>query len=612
MELNATYAFDAITESGAALTPVSGPGLQGLQNLGNSCYINSVLQCLFSLSELASRYGTPPHGNITEHPLLQGVSASQAPSDLLIQTTKVASALTSGAFGPPSSQALLDETTTTNPKYRLAPRMFKHVIGKDHPEFRTGHQQDAEEFWRYLVEQLDRAELAASRREGRSGLLPPSPDGTTAAPVLHPTSNLFAFATTDRLVCAADGRVKYETSPASAAERIWSLPIPMDRATTVVDPATNAEGIPDDVGSPDNKRRKSEDGEGGSKSEESTVVPTVPFAACVEAWATNGNAEERRWPHLHNAAHPAAKQTSFVNFPRYLVVQLLRYTVGPDWTPIKLEVNVDVPEEIDLNAYKSTGPQDGEDLVPEVDEDDAAPPAELAVAEGPSPAPLDENALSQLMDMGFTLNSSKRALSAVGGANLEAAMNWVFEHNMDPDFNDPLPEPSSDAAASGGGTSARSDPSAVDEATVLSLVENLGCFTADQVRAALRETGGAADRAADWLFSHMDDLDSAIAAAEAARSTGGADSSSAAAGGVAAASSLPLEDGPGQYVLKCMISHIGKNTGSGHYVAHVKKDGQWVIFNDEKVALSSQPPFPHAYLYVFQRKDTLDAPNPYY
>ena len=37
----------------------------------------------------------------------------------------------------------------------------------------------------------------------------------------------------------------------------------------------------------------------------------------------------------------------------------------------------------------------------------------------------------------------------------------------------------------------------------MSLVENLGCFTSDQVRAALKQTGGAADRAADWLFSHM-------------------------------------------------------------------------------------------------------------
>jgi ubiquitin carboxyl-terminal hydrolase 5/13 len=56
-----------------------------------------------------------------------------------------------------------------------------------------------------------------------------------------------------------------------------------------------------------------------------------------------------------------------------------------------------------------------------------------------------------------------------------------------------------------------------------------------------------------------------------------------------------------------MISHIGKNTGSGHYVAHLKKGGRWVIFNDEKVALSSSPPYMHAYLYLFERKDAAAA-----
>jgi len=39
VELNANYAFDAITEAGQELVPMSGPGLQGLQNLGNSCYM---------------------------------------------------------------------------------------------------------------------------------------------------------------------------------------------------------------------------------------------------------------------------------------------------------------------------------------------------------------------------------------------------------------------------------------------------------------------------------------------------------------------------------------------------------------------------------------------
>lgn len=134
-----------------------------------------------------------------------------------------------------------------------------------------------------------------------------------------------------------------------------------------------------------------------------------------------------------------------------------------------------------------------------------------------------------------------------------------------------------------------------------SLVASLGAFTPDQVRAALKATSGAADRAADWLFSHMDDLDGAIAALD----TGGTPQESK-------GPLIPLEDGEGKYSLVGMVSHIGKNTGSGHYVAHLKKDGKWVIFNDEKVALSHKPPYQHAYLYLFQRKDTMGSPNPNY
>lgn len=130
---------------------------------------------------------------------------------------------------------------------------------------------------------------------------------------------------------------------------------------------------------------------------------------------------------------------------------------------------------------------------------------------------------------------------------------------------------------------------------------SLGAFTADQVRAALKETNGAADRAADWLFSHMDDLDGAIAALSSGNTSE-----------QPAGNKVELEDGVGKYELMGMISHIGKNTGSGHYVAHLKKDGKWVIFNDEKVALSSKPPFEHAYLYLYKRKDTVGSPHPGY
>mmetsp|Transcript_18414 Transcript_18414/g.34266 ORF Transcript_18414/g.34266 Transcript_18414/m.34266 type:complete len:102 (+) Transcript_18414:1-306(+) len=101
----------------------------------------------------------------------------------------------------------------------------------------------------------------------------------------------------------------------------------------------------------------------------------------------------------------------------------------------------------------------------------------------------------------------------------------------------------------------------------------------------------------------MDDLDSAIANLE-----GGNEGNDGQTGGP----KVPLEDGDGKYSMVGMVSHIGKNTGSGHYVAHVKHDGKWVIFNDEKVALSENPPMQHAYLYLFQRTDTIGSPNPEY
>ena len=62
------------------------------------------------------------------------------------------------------------------------------------------------------------------------------------------------------------------------------------------------------------------------------------------------------------------------------------------------------------------------------------------------------------------------------------------------------------------------------------------------------------------------------------------------------------DDGPGVYDLVGFISHIGKNTGSGHYVCHIKKDGKWTLFNDSKVAFSEQPPFDMGYIYVFRRR----------
>jgi len=356
--------------------------------------MNSVFQLLLSgtVPELAKRYGCAP-GDITQHPFLRTVASTVAPTDVLCQSSKLACALTSGDFAKPVDS----DAPSTDPKYRLAPRMMKHCIGKDHVDFKTGEQQDAAQFLQYYLERLDRAEMGASASATKEHL---------KSETLHTSSHLFSFKTTARIVCSIDGKIKYKDS---APETIWSIRIPMDKAK-----------VNEDVTSPEQKKLKPAD----ESKEEPKSVPSIALTTCLAEWAGDTTIDDLRWPHLGNAVHAATQTLRLTNFPLYLIVQVQRYELGPDWTPIKLEVNLEVPEELDLTKYKSSGPQEGETLVRDEDEDPKS-----SSSSAPSTT-IDEAALSQLMDMGFSLNSCKRALNAVGGSNVEAAMGWVFEHNV--------------------------------------------------------------------------------------------------------------------------------------------------------------------------------------
>lgn len=48
--------WSTITEANQKLTPLFGPGYTGLANLGNSCYLNSVVQVLFTIPEFINRF----------------------------------------------------------------------------------------------------------------------------------------------------------------------------------------------------------------------------------------------------------------------------------------------------------------------------------------------------------------------------------------------------------------------------------------------------------------------------------------------------------------------------------------------------------------------------
>ena len=56
LEANLNLTLSKVLEEGKTLVPVFGPGLTGMENLGNSCYMNSVVQVLFNLPEFREHY----------------------------------------------------------------------------------------------------------------------------------------------------------------------------------------------------------------------------------------------------------------------------------------------------------------------------------------------------------------------------------------------------------------------------------------------------------------------------------------------------------------------------------------------------------------------------
>ncbi|KJE92496.1 ubiquitin carboxyl-terminal hydrolase ubp14 [Capsaspora owczarzaki ATCC 30864] len=519
LERNLKFDFSMTTVDGKPLTPVYGNGLTGLENLGNSCYMASVMQVIFSLPTFRQTY-CPPSAAL-EHRL-----ACQQQSHLKCfpcQMEKLAEGLWSGKYSvaKPAPTPVVGAASAAAPEappveQGIRPLMFKSLIGADHPEFATMRQQDALEFFQYFCTQLEQQERVrlGTVSEGR---LP---------------SYVFDFTLEERLQCQTCHGVRYSR----ANSNLVSVPL-VPSTTTSKDPKK----LP-----PMPKERATFD--------ESIALFTADEMV------------EFRCPTCGQQPAGASKRQRFLSTPEVLVLNAKRF-VYEDWVPRKLDIDFQVPETIDLSAFLAGEHAADEHALPE---GQAAAPASA-----PAGPQFDAAIVSQLQDFGFPVIRAQKAALAVQNAGVEPAMNWLLEHMEDPDIDTPLVTASAPNPAN----------VAVDENQV-SMLADMGFSRAQAIR-ALKETGGNAERAVDWLFSHPD-----VTGDEVAMDT---------SDGAAAATALPVLGNQRKpvYHLAGLVTHKGPSVHSGHYVAHVLKDGQWVFFNDNKVALDPSPPVGAAYMYIF-------------
>ncbi|TNN69091.1 Ubiquitin carboxyl-terminal hydrolase 13 [Liparis tanakae] len=402
--------WEVIQESGMKLKAVFGSGYTGIKNLGNSCYLGTVMQVLFSIPDFQRMYV----GNLQR---IFDYSPLDPSQDFATQMAKLGHGLLSGQHSkPPMKSELIEQVMKEESKHQqkgVPPRMLKALVGRGHQEFSSNRQQDAHEFLLHVINMVER---------NSAGLENPS--------------DVFRFLVEERVQCCQTRRVRYS----QRVDYCIQLPAPIEAAT-------NRE----ELLAYETKRR---DAEENMQAPPEPVRARIPFTACLQAFTEPDNVPDF-WSSALQAKSAAVKTSRFASFPEYLILQIKKFTFGVDWVPKKLAPEIDeaavmqlaemgFPLEACRKAVYYTGNMGTEMafnwIIAHMEEPDFAEPLTLPAIMDPGPSTSDspvsatllsnlppEESIAILTSMGFPRAHSIQALKATNN-NLERALDWIFIH----------------------------------------------------------------------------------------------------------------------------------------------------------------------------------------
>lgn len=206
--------------------------------------------------------------------------------DVLCQVRKLADCMARGYTSREKGDDPDDPTATAMPS------MFKKAVAEGSEDFCTGQQQDAAEYFRWLVNKISAHEVDSEVKLG----------------------GLFGFELEGKKTCVPDGKVRY----ASDLANVLNLPVPKDRIKW------------EEEEEQDPKKMKVE-----GQDEKKKPKGSLSLYECLDSFCAETDVPDYTWSHLGGKA--AAKSTQgFKSFPKYLALAVGRYEIGPDWQPKKV------------------------------------------------------------------------------------------------------------------------------------------------------------------------------------------------------------------------------------------------------------------------------------
>lgn len=383
LDVNINFNLSKAVEDGKILKNLYGPGHTGIENLGNSCYMNSVLQILMSLDEFKERFLT----NAKHH---LNTCLKDNPNECYdCQMSKISYGMFSGDYSLKQIRKLnkVNEEGLSEEDYQVGirPKSFKLFYNKDNSEFISNRQQDAFEYMNYFFDKLEKEE---------------SKNNNTNTAAINNLKDIFSFDVETKLQCTECHGYKIKR------DRLYSLLL----------------RIP-------NWKEKKEKNENCYLSE------------CLNDWIAKElielNCEKC------NKKTNFLKNQRIKNYPSYLIVLYQRIVY--EWVPFKLEINFIVDtnnvdfsvlsKDFDIleNQFSLKGNEEGltYEEIHAMNKNNKCNDTNSNNNTTKQIVNVSEDSCMQLMEFGFNAEQAKGALIKFNN-NLECACNFLFE---DPSFN---------------------------------------------------------------------------------------------------------------------------------------------------------------------------------